>query len=87
LARGREGLRVETIAKLHDGSNEIIDGIRKQQIQYVVNTTTHGRVQESDGFAIRRAAVEHGIPCFTNLDTAGALLQVLESISPGLLPL
>jgi carbamoyl-phosphate synthase, large subunit len=83
----REGLRVEQIAKLHDGSNEIIDGIRKQKIQYVLNTTTHGRVQESDGFAIRRAAVEHGIPCFTSLDTAAALLQVLESISPGLLPL
>lgn len=82
-----EGLRVEQLAKLHDGSNEIIDGIRKQQIQYVVNTTTHGRIQESDGFAIRRAAVEHGIPCFTSLDTAAALLQVLESISPGLLPL
>ncbi|TGE32714.1 carbamoyl-phosphate synthase large subunit [Desulfosporosinus sp. Sb-LF] len=82
-----QGLRVEQIAKLHDGSNEIIDGIRKQKIQCVVNTTTHGRVQESDGFAIRRAAVEHGIPCFTSLDTAGALLQVLESISPGLLPL
>ena len=82
-----EGLRVEQIAKLHDGSNEIIDGIRKQKIQYVLNTTTHGRVQESDGFAIRRAAVEHGIPCFTSMDTAAALLQVLESISPGLLPL
>ncbi|HEY8910406.1 MAG TPA: carbamoyl-phosphate synthase large subunit [Desulfosporosinus sp.] len=82
-----EGLRVEQIAKLHDGSNEIIDGIRKQKIQYVVNTTTHGRVQASDGFAIRRAAVEHGIPCFTSLDTAAALLQVLESISPGLVPL
>lgn len=83
----REGLRVEQIAKLHDGSNDIIEGIRKQKIQYVVNTTTHGRVQESDGFAIRRAAVEHGIPCFTSLDTAAALLHVLESISPGLLPL
>lgn len=82
-----KGLRVEQIAKLHDGSNEIIDGIRKQKIQYVVNTTTHGRVQQSDGFAIRRAAVEYGIPCFTSLDTAAALLQVLESISPGLLPL
>lgn len=83
----KEGLRVQSIAKLHDGSNEIIDGIRQQQIQHVINTTTHGRIQESDGFAIRRAAVEHGIPCFTSLDTAAALLQVLESISPGLLPL
>ncbi|MDQ7096124.1 carbamoyl-phosphate synthase large subunit [Desulfosporosinus sp. PR] len=83
----KEGIRVEPIAKLHDGSNEIIDGIRKQKIQYVVNSTTHGRLQESDGFAIRRAAVEYGIPCFTSLDTAAALLHVLESISPGLLPL
>jgi carbamoyl-phosphate synthase large subunit len=80
-------IRVEQIAKLHDGSNEIIEGIRKQKIQYVVNTTTHGRVQQSDGFAIRRAAVEYGIPCFTSLDTAAALLHVLESISPSLLPL
>jgi len=82
-----EGLRVEQIAKLHDGSNEIIDGIRKQKIQYVLNTTTHARAQASDGFAIRRAAVEHGIPCFTSLDTAAALLLVLENISPGLVPL
>ncbi|WP_088187652.1 carbamoyl-phosphate synthase large subunit [Desulfosporosinus sp. FKA] len=82
-----EGIRVDPIAKIHDGSDEIIEGIRKQKIQYVVNSTTHGRVQESDGFAIRRAAVEYGIPCFTSLDTAAALLHVLESISPSLLPL
>lgn len=82
-----KGIRVEPIAKLHDGSNEIIDGIRKHKIRYVINSTTHGRVQESDGFAIRRAAVEYGIPCFTSLDTAAALLHVLESISPSLLPL
>ncbi|WP_088228516.1 carbamoyl-phosphate synthase large subunit [Desulfosporosinus sp. FKB] len=82
-----KGIRVDPIAKIHDGSDEIIEGIRKQKIQYVVNSTTHGRVQESDGFAIRRAAVEYGIPCFTSLDTAAALLHVLESISPSLLPL
>ncbi len=80
-------LKVERVAKLHQGSTEIVDGIRTGQIQCVLNTTTHGRVQESDGFSIRRAAVEHGIPCFTSLDTASAWLHVLETISPSLTPL
>ena len=29
-----------------------------------------------DGFSIRREAVEHGIPLFTSLDTANAILKV-----------
>lgn len=81
------GLKVERVAKLHQGSNEIVEGIKRDQIQIVLNTTTNGRAQESDGFAIRRAAVEKGIPCFTSLDTAAAWLHVLESISPSLMPL
>ncbi|MHB1651129.1 MAG: carbamoyl-phosphate synthase large subunit [Desulfitobacteriaceae bacterium] len=81
------GMIVERVAKLHQGSLDIVDGIRQGQIQCVLNTTTHGRVQESDGFAIRRAAVEFGIPCFTSLDTAAAWLHVMEAISPSLVPL
>lgn len=81
------GVTVERVSKLHQGSTEITDGIRQGQIQCVLNTTTHGRIQESDGFAIRRAAVESGIPCFTSLDTAAAWLHVMETISPSLVPL
>jgi carbamoyl-phosphate synthase large subunit len=31
-----------------------------------------------DGFEIRRAAAEKRVPCFTSLDTAGALADVLS---------
>ncbi|WP_434511541.1 carbamoyl-phosphate synthase large subunit [Desulfitobacterium sp. AusDCA] len=81
------GIDAERVSKLHQGSMEITEGIRDGQIQGVINTTTHNKRQASDGFIIRRAAVEHGIPCFTSLDTASAWLHVLESIAPSLMPL
>lgn len=34
-----------------------------------------------DGFLIRRTAAEHNISCFTSLDTAKAMLRVVESLS------
>ncbi|NLO97948.1 MAG: carbamoyl-phosphate synthase large subunit, partial [Peptococcaceae bacterium] len=79
------GIEVTTVEKLHAGSEEIPEKIRQGQVQCVLNTTTHGRKTASDGFAIRRAAVEQGIPCFTSLDTAEAWLKVLEVYLPGLL--
>lgn len=81
------GIEVERVSKLHQGSSEITDGIRDGQIKGVINTTTHNKRQASDGFVIRRSAVEQGIPCFTSLDTASAWLQVLETIAPSLMPL
>ncbi len=81
------GIEVTTVGKLHAGSEEITEKMRQGQVQCVLNTTTHGRKTASDGFAIRRTAVEQGIPCFTSLDTAGAWLQVIEVNSPSLIPL
>lgn len=81
------GLEVTTVAKLHTGSTAIRDQIRQGQIQCVLNTTTHGGKTATDGFAIRRAAVEQGIPCFTSLDTAAAWLQVMEETVPSLIVL
>jgi carbamoyl-phosphate synthase large subunit len=82
-----EGIEVKPIAKLHQGSTDITDAILQGQIQCVLNTTTHNKKQASDGFAIRRTAVEKGIPCFTSLDTASAWVHVLMSLSPSLMPL
>ena len=36
---------------------------------------------ERDGFRIRRESVENGIPCLTSLDTAEAMLRVIESMT------
>ena len=86
-AISRAGMEVTTVKKLHTGSEEILEKIRYGQVQCVLNTTTHGRKIASDGFIIRRTAVEQGIPCFTSLDTAEAWLQVLEANSPSLIAL
>jgi len=45
----------------------------------VINTLSPDRNPEREGARIRRATVEHNIPCLTSLDTAGALLLALSS--------
>lgn len=69
------------VNKLQEGSPNIIDDIRSNKINIVINTLTKGKDTERDGFRIRRESVEYGIPCLTSLDTANALLGALESIS------
>ncbi|MCL6639238.1 MAG: carbamoyl-phosphate synthase large subunit, partial [Firmicutes bacterium] len=77
------GLEVEKVNKVHEGSPHIVDLIRQNQIQLVINTLTRGKNPERDGFQIRRAAVEHGVPCLTSLDIAWVLLEVAHSIKEG----
>ncbi|MGB9662461.1 MAG: carbamoyl-phosphate synthase large subunit [Moorellaceae bacterium] len=77
------GLFVERVAKMREGSPHILDYIRGGQVHLIINTLTRGRQPERDGFKIRRAAAELGIPCLTSLDTAGALLQVMQALRQG----
>jgi len=75
------GLPVTTITKkLSEGHPNVVDVIANGTVQGVVNTITGGRVPLKDGFAIRRAAAEKRVPCFTSLDTVRA---VVESLSDG----
>ncbi|ACB86011.1 carbamoyl-phosphate synthase large subunit [Natranaerobius thermophilus] len=78
-----QGIDVEQVPKIVDESPNIIDLIREGQINYVINTFTIGKEPARDGFKIRRAAVENGIPCLTSLDTASALLTAMESLDRG----
>lgn len=58
----------------------VLDVIRNGNAQVVINTMDKNRSSANqDGFSIRREAVENGIPLFTSLDTANAILKVLES--------
>jgi len=45
------------------------------RIRLIIATPTHGRDPRRAGFRLRRMAVEYGIPCLTNLDTAGLLVK------------
>ncbi|MHC5217403.1 carbamoyl-phosphate synthase large subunit [Enterococcus sp. LJL128] len=79
----KAGLQVETISKIEDkesGKETVVDLIRSGQTQVVINTMDKNRSSANeDGFIIRRESVEHGVPLFTSLDTANAILKVLES--------
>ncbi|MHB1127759.1 MAG: carbamoyl-phosphate synthase large subunit [Bacillota bacterium] len=79
----KAGVEVERVNKIQEGSPHIIDLIRQNRLHLVINTLTRGKMPERDGFQIRRAAVEHGVPCLTSLDTTNALLKVLEWLQQG----
>lgn len=79
----QNGLSVDRVNKVRDGSPNIADLIREGKIHLVINTLTKGKAPERDGFQIRRAVVEYGVPCLTSLDTARAIMEVLTSIMEG----
>ena len=74
------GVPVTKLNKIDEGSPNILDAVRNGEVQLLVNTITRGKEPERDGFKIRRASVEHNIPCLTSLDTVKAFLQVLLAL-------
>jgi carbamoyl-phosphate synthase large subunit len=73
-------LNAQAVAKIkEDAEHDILDLINDGKVQVVINTMDTDRDVASDGFQIRQAAIAHGVPLFTSLDTANAILRVLES--------
>lgn len=76
------GLTVKTVDKISDNdTNDILSSIRNKEVSLVINTTGQGEENNRDGFDIRRTSVESGVPLMTSLDTAEAILHVLEARS------
>jgi len=75
------GMYVNRVNKLSEGTPNILDMIRAGEANFVINTLTKGKTPERDGFRIRREAVENGAVCMTSLDTAKALLGMLQTIN------
>ena len=74
------GVPVRLANKLGEGVPTIIDEIKAGHISMVINTTSHGRESERDGFKIRRSTVEHAIACLTSMDTARELQRVMSAM-------
>jgi len=74
----KQGLPVKLITKkLGEGHPNVVDVIQDGWVDGVVNTITSGGAPLRDGFFIRRAATEKGIPCFTSLDTIRVAVEGL----------
>ena len=74
------GIHVNVVGKIGSEGPTLLDVIRQGEAQLIVNTLTKGKTPQRDGFRIRRESVENGVPCLTSLDTAKAILDVLESM-------
>ncbi|WP_066318317.1 carbamoyl-phosphate synthase large subunit [Bacillus sp. FJAT-29814] len=75
------GLQVKVVGKIGSEGPTLLDIIHQGEAQLIINTLTKGKQPERDGFRIRREAVENGVPCLTSLDTANAILNIIESMN------
>ncbi len=76
------GIRTRAKKKISEGSEEILDSIRRGYVSYVINTRDlSSPISHSDGYEIRRCAVDNNVSIFTSLDTVRVLLDVLEEIT------
>lgn len=75
------GIQVDVVGKIGSKEKTLLDVIQNGEAQLVVNTLTKGKQPARDGFRIRRESVENGVACLTSLDTAEAMLEVIESMT------
>lgn len=76
----KNGIKTRVKKKISEGSEEILDSLRKGHVSYVLNTSDNDSTSK-DGFLIRRVASENNVTAFTSLDTVRALLDVLDEIT------
>ncbi len=73
----------KVLKKLADGTPNLVSELRAGHVNLVINTPSKGGRADSDGFAIRRAALEANVPCITNFEAAEALAEALEAAKKG----
>jgi carbamoyl-phosphate synthase large subunit len=72
----RMGVPVKRLNKIGEGSPHVVDSIGAGDVDILINTPV-GRGARADGWEIRRAAIEHGIPCITTMTGATAAARAI----------
>lgn len=72
------GIKAAMVKKVREDSPNIIDLIRSGNVGFVVDIPTKANNSNTDGFKIRRTAIENSINVFTSLDTLSALTDIME---------
>ena len=74
------GLQAISVRKIHEADQDNIQTLLESgKINYIISTSSKGRLPGRDSVKMRRQAVETAIPCLTSLDTANALANSLKS--------
>ena len=72
-----QGIAVTVVNKVHEGRPHIVDRIKNDGVQFIVNTT-EGERAVLDSAVIRRSAVAHGVCYVTTLAGAQAACRALQ---------
>jgi carbamoyl-phosphate synthase large subunit len=73
------GLAVDLVLKVHEGRPHVIDAIKNNEIQLIINTPLGETAQEDDQ-SIRRAALDYKVPLTTTLAGARATTEAIRSL-------
>jgi carbamoyl-phosphate synthase large subunit len=73
------GLDVELVLKLHEGRPHVLDSIKNEQIQLIINTPAGQEAHEDDRL-IRRTALMYKIPMITTIAGAKATAAAIRSL-------
>jgi carbamoyl-phosphate synthase large subunit len=73
------GLDVELVLKLHEGRPHVLDAIKNQKIQLIINTPS-GEEAQTDARLIRRTALGYKIPIITTIAGAKATVAAIHSL-------
>jgi len=73
----KAGIDVTTVFKVNEGRPNIVDSIKNNEINLIVNTT-EGKQAIADSYTIRGAALQHKVAYTTTLAGARATCQALQ---------
>ncbi len=73
------GLDVELVLKLHEGRPHVVDWIKNEKIQLILNTPS-GEEARADGQLIRRTALTYKIPIITTIAGARATAAAIRTL-------
>ncbi|MCU0568717.1 MAG: carbamoyl-phosphate synthase large subunit [Oculatellaceae cyanobacterium Prado106] len=73
------GLEIELVLKIHEGRPNVVDWIKNQQIQLIINTPI-GETAQLDDRSIRRTALNYKIPTITTIAAAKAAAAAMRSL-------
>ena len=71
---------VELVLKLHQGRPHVVDAIKNNQIQFIINTPSSEEESQTDGRKIRRSALDYKLPIITTIAGAKATVEAIRSL-------
>ncbi len=69
-----------TVPKIGRGTPNALELIESGIVNLVINTPTKGGLSHTDGFKMRRASIQNGIPCITSINTVFELLKAIHTL-------